>query len=236
MLKWPVFKYLCNSVLPTLYPCAPFVHFRYFDRTVVILVVFPGCLWVTWLWQTFYWINQRRCYKLNVAEMLFVTQEDSTSFMRDTFDISHIIDQVIYRSLKTFLAQCHSRCILLCWYWAQTRRYCPHSFLLQKHKTWFQIRRHRCRPGLQWISDGDMKHRGSGLTSCVVVRCFHGTKHITVNRLFVGMSKLYAWRKPESYVSLWCLVPSFFLAVLSAASSGRGDGGVSTGAAKARAR
>lgn len=82
MLKWPVFKYLCNSVLPTLYPCAPFVHFRYFDRTVVILVVFPGCLWVTWLWQTFYWINQRRCYKLNVAEMLFVTQEDSTSFMR----------------------------------------------------------------------------------------------------------------------------------------------------------
>lgn len=24
MLKWPVFKYLCNSVLPTLYPCAPF--------------------------------------------------------------------------------------------------------------------------------------------------------------------------------------------------------------------
>lgn len=70
----------------------------------------------------------------------------------------------------------------------------------------------------------------------VVVRCFHGTKHITVNRLFVGMSKLYAWRKPESYVSLWCLVPSFFLAVLSAASSGRGDGGVSTGAAKARAR
>lgn len=142
--------------------------------------------------------------------MLFVTQDDSTSFMRDTFDISHIIDQVIYSSLKTFLAQRRSRCILLCWYWAQTRRYCPHSFLLQKHKTWFQIRQHRCRPGPQWISDGDMKHRGSGLTSCVVVRCFHGTKHITVNRLFVGMSKLYAWRKPDSYVSLWCLA-SFLL-------------------------
>lgn len=31
-------------------------------------------------------------------------------------------------------------------------------------------------------------------------------------------------------------LPSFFLAVFSAASSGRDDGGVSTGAAKARAR
>lgn len=40
-----------------------------------------------------------------------------------------------------------------------------------------------------------------------------------------------------TFGSLPCVwLPSFFLAVLSAASSGRDDGGVSTGAAKARAR